>query len=81
MAVQLIHDDMFPGRSKRFFSLLRNVQTGVVAHSASYLMGTGGSFFEVKQPGCEGEHSPQSSTEIKNEWSSTSTTPHAFISC
>jgi hypothetical protein len=30
---------------------------------------------EVKQPGCEADHSPPSSAEVKNVWSYTSTPP------
>jgi len=30
---------------------------------------------EIKKPNCEGDHSPASSAEFKNEWSDTSTSP------
>jgi hypothetical protein len=30
---------------------------------------------EVQRPGCEADHSPASSTEVKNEWRCTSTPP------
>jgi len=33
----------------------------------------------VNQPGCEAEYSPPSSTEVKNMWSCTSTSPYVFI--
>jgi hypothetical protein len=42
--------------------LFHNVQTGSEAHAASYTMGTAG----VRRQGHEADHSPPSSTEIKN---------------
>ena len=48
----------------RDVSLLRNVQTCSVAHPARYSIATGGR---------ELDHSHQSSAEVKNEWSCTST--------
>jgi hypothetical protein len=33
----------------------------------------------VKRPGCEAEHSPPSSAEVKNAWSYTSTPQYAFM--
>jgi hypothetical protein len=50
----------------RDFSLLDSVQTDFGAHPSSYPMGTGGFFPGVKRPGCEADHSPPSSAEIKN---------------
>jgi hypothetical protein len=48
------------------FSLRHSVQTGSGAHPASYPMGgTRGSFPGVKRPGCEADHSPPSSAEVK----------------
>jgi hypothetical protein len=44
------------------------VQTGSGADPASYPMGTGGSFPRGKaQLGCDADHSPPSSAEVKNE--------------
>ena len=40
------------------------VQTGLVAHPASYTMGTG-SFPVIKRPGRGVDHPPPSSTEVK----------------
>jgi hypothetical protein len=40
--------------------------TGSRAHIASYPMGTGGSFPEIKRPGREADHSPPASAEVKN---------------
>jgi hypothetical protein len=56
-------------------SLHHHVQNGSGAHTASYLMGTRGSFSGVKRPGREADYSPPSSAEVKNEWSYTSTAP------
>jgi hypothetical protein len=50
----------------RDFPILCSVQTGSVAHSASYAMDTGAPFPEVKRPGREANHSPASSAEVKN---------------
>jgi hypothetical protein len=46
-------------------SLHHRVKTGSEAHPASYSMDTRGSFPEVKRPGCEADHSPPSSAEVK----------------
>jgi hypothetical protein len=35
----------------------------------------GALFLRVKQPGCEADHSPSSSAEVKNAWSDTSAPP------
>jgi hypothetical protein len=59
-----------------FFSLRhRCVQTGSGTHPASYSMDSWGFFHEGKAAGCEADHSPQSSAEVKNTWSYTSTPP------
>jgi hypothetical protein len=43
--------------------------------TASYTMGTGGSFPGVKRPGREADHSPSTSAEVKKKWIHTSTPP------
>jgi hypothetical protein len=54
------------------YSLYHLVQTGSGAHPASYPMGKRSSFsLEVNWAGREADHSPPSSTEIKNAWNST----------
>jgi hypothetical protein len=56
-----------PGRGKIFLTSLRRVQTGSGAYPASYLMDTQGIFSPgVKRPGNESDHSPPSSSEVKN---------------
>ena len=50
------------------------VQIGPEAHPARYAMGTG-TFLKVQNPGCEADHSSQSSVKVKNEWSYTSPSP------
>jgi hypothetical protein len=47
------------------FSLHHRVQNGSGAHSASYPMGTRGSFPGVKRSGRKADHSPPSSAEVK----------------
>jgi hypothetical protein len=47
------------------FSLHHRVQNGSGAHPASYPMGTRASFLGLKRPGCEADHSPPSSDEVK----------------
>lgn len=44
------------------------VQTGTVAHSASYLMHTEDSSPRVKQLSCETDHLLPSNAEVKNTW-------------
>jgi hypothetical protein len=57
----------------RDFSLLQNVQTCPGAHTASYPVGTGGSF-----PGArEADHSFTSCAEVKNS-GATQPIPHTF---
>jgi hypothetical protein len=60
------------------FSLHHCVQNGSGAHPASYPMSTRGSFPWIKRPGHEADHSPQSSAEVKNAWSYTSTPQYVF---
>jgi len=62
----------FPARSGNF-SLLHRVHTGSGAQPASYSFGTGGCFPGGRRPGREADHSPSSSTEVKNAWRYTST--------
>jgi hypothetical protein len=50
------------------FSSSPCIQTGSGAHSASYPMGTEGPFPRGKAlPGCDTDHSPSFSAEVKNE--------------
>jgi hypothetical protein len=56
-----------PGRGKGFFSSLC-IQDNSEAHSASYLLGTGGHFPRGKAwPGRGADHSPLSSADVKNK--------------
>jgi hypothetical protein len=48
------------------FFLLHNVQTGCGAHPVSYPGGSGALSRGVKRPRREVEHSPTSTTEVKN---------------
>jgi hypothetical protein len=43
-----------------------DIQTGSVAHPASYPMGTVGSFPGIKRPRHEADRSPPTSAEVKN---------------
>jgi len=45
----------------------------------SYSMGTGGSFPGLKRPLREADHSPPSSSEIKNAWRYTTTPQYVFM--
>jgi hypothetical protein len=49
------------------FSLHHRVQNGSGAHPASYPMGIRVLSLGIKRPGCEADHSPPSSAEVK-EW-------------
>jgi hypothetical protein len=59
-----------------FVSLRHRVLAGSGAHPASYLMGTMVISLGLKWPGCEVNHAPSSSAEVKNVWRYTSTTPY-----
>jgi hypothetical protein len=67
-----------PGRGWEF-SFHHRVQTGSGAQPASYPMCTKGSFLGLKRLGREVDRSPQSSAEVKNEWSYTYTSHYAFM--
>jgi len=47
------------------FSFRRCVQNGSGTHTASYPMGTGGSYLGIRRPEREADHSPLSSAEVK----------------
>jgi hypothetical protein len=57
----------FPAVVGNFFP--HRVQTSSGPHTASYQMGTEGSFPGVKWPGYEADHSSPSRPEVKNAWS------------
>jgi hypothetical protein len=63
------------------FSLHHRVHTGSGAHPASYPMGNRGSFpgEGVKRLEHEADHSPPSSSKVKNEWSYTSTPQYGLL--
>jgi hypothetical protein len=47
------------------FSLHHRLRNGSGTHPASYPMGTRGFFPRAKRPGCDADHSPPSSAEVK----------------
>jgi len=61
------------------FSLSHLIWTSSEAHPASYSMGTRVFTPHIKQPGHEADHSPQSSAEVKNAGSYTSTPQYVFM--
>jgi hypothetical protein len=63
----------------KVLSLFQVIQTGSGAHPASYPMGTGGSFLEVKRLEHEADHSPPASAEVKNIWTYTSIRLHGVV--
>jgi len=63
-----------PGVGKRFLSSPKHPDYHWGSPSL-FLNGCLGSFLGVKWPGCEVDHSPPSSVEVKNEWSCTSPPP------
>jgi hypothetical protein len=61
-------------------SFLLSVENGCGVHSASYLIGIGGSFpLGVKRTGCEVDHWPESSAEIKKMCIYISSLPFVFM--
>jgi len=58
---------LFPDRgNKNIFFLSPRRPVRVTAHPASYQLCTGGSsLLVIKRPGCEADHSPPSSADIK----------------
>jgi hypothetical protein len=63
-----------PGRGKRF-SVLQNFPDQLWGPPKLQFNGYQGSFLGVKWPGCEVDHSPPSSAEVKNECNYTSAPP------
>jgi len=53
-------------------------KTGSGAYPASYPMGTGALSLGVKRPGREADHSPPSSSEVKNAWNYDSNPQYVF---
>lgn len=56
----------------RDFSVLQIVRTGCRSHSASFIMGTLAVSLGVKRLEPDIDHQPLSNTEVKNDWSPTS---------
>jgi hypothetical protein len=75
----MTEDSEFESRYSQKCSLLYVVQTGSGAHPASYPMGTGNYFSEVKRQVHEADHSRPTSAEVKKMWTYISTPPHAFM--
>jgi hypothetical protein len=65
-------------RQGKEFSFLHVVKIGSGVHPASYPMGTGGSFPEVKWEGREADNLPASSAQDKNG-GVIPTLPHIFF--
>jgi hypothetical protein len=63
----------------RYISFHHSVQTGSVAHTAFYSMGTGALPQDVKRPGREAEHLPPYSADINNFCRYSSTPPYVFM--
>jgi hypothetical protein len=63
------------------FSLHHRVQTCSGAHPASYPVGTRGSFSGGKAAGAWSYFSRPFSSEVKDDWSYTSTPQYAFMAC
>jgi hypothetical protein len=69
----------FESRQGQEFSLLYVIQTSSGAHPASCPMGAGALSPKVKRPGCEADHSPPTSAEIKKMWIYTATPLSDFM--
>jgi hypothetical protein len=72
----------FPVKARNF-PFLQSVKTGSWAQPASCRKYTKKSLSGVKWPGREADHTPQSSIQVKNEWSYTYNPPsaHDFMAC
>jgi hypothetical protein len=68
--------DFDPCKAKNF---LHVVQIGSGVHTASYTVGTGALSPGIKRPGCEADHSPATSGEVKKMWTYISTPPYVFM--
>jgi hypothetical protein len=63
------------------FSLHHRVQNGSAAHPVSFPMGSGPGALtlRLKRTGREADHSPPSSSEVKNAWGYTCIPQYAFM--
>jgi len=68
-----------PGKNK-ILSDLRTVQTGFEADPATYLVGSGSSFPEIRRPWYDAGHSHLSSTDLNNEWNRISISVYVLVS-
>jgi hypothetical protein len=65
----------FSAGTRSYTSPHHRVQICSGAHSASYPMGT----LLLKRPKSQADHQPPSSSEVKNAWSYTSTSPYIYM--
>jgi len=59
--------------------VVSNFQTGSGAHPPSHSIGDGVVFPKIKRPGNEADHSPASSTAVKNAWNNNYASPYIFL--
>jgi len=77
---KLVHDESMRGTVfGNVFTTVSRPDLGPTQPPIQWVPGTLSMW--VKRPGREADHSPPSSDEVKNEWSSTSTPPYAFMAC
>ena len=70
----------FPVKASNF-SVVENVQSGLVIHQNSYSMGSGDISPVKKRPGREAINLPPSRAEFKNIWRRTTIPPYASMPC
>jgi hypothetical protein len=66
-------------KPREFFFIFKNVQTVSEAKPAGYLMGIRARFWGSSGQGGRVHHTSPSSSEVKNEWSYTSTSPVSLL--
>jgi hypothetical protein len=71
--------EFLAGAEKGFSSLSNHIHIGSGVHPASYPMDNRDLFTRVKWLEPEADHSPPSTTEVKNMWRYISTPPYVFI--
>jgi hypothetical protein len=74
---ELRNHGLFPGKEHQISLYFRasKLAVGSIQPLSQWVRGCA----EVKLPGCEADHSPPSSSHVKNEWSYTSTPLYSFM--
>lgn len=77
---QQINRPSSTGGAKIFFPFSKEPRPSLESPNLLYNENIGGSFVGLKATGCETDHTRPRKTEVRNEWSYTTSLPHAYTS-